>query len=101
MIKKRPLGIPTIVDRIVQQWYVYEFIKPYVMKRFIFDTYACLDNKGTHFAVRKVKNYMQLMKRQYNSYYVLKCDVKSFFNSIDKNILYDNIKKTNFIYKFM
>ena len=41
-------------DRIVQQWYVEEFIKPFFIKRFIDDSYACIDNKGTHKAVKKL-----------------------------------------------
>ena len=83
MVKSLPF-----VDRIVQQWYIYEFIKPYIYKRFIDDTCACIDKKGTHYAVNKVEKYMRLMKRKYNKYYILKCDVKKFFYSIDKEILF-------------
>lgn len=74
-------------DRVVHQWYVEEFIKPYFFKRFIKDTYACLDGRGTHKAVVTVQKYMRKMKREYNEYYVLKCDVKKYFYSIDKEIL--------------
>ena len=74
-------------DRVVHQWYVEEFIKPYFCKRFISDTYACLDNKGTHRAVLKIQQMMRLMKQKYGKYYILKCDVKKFFYSIDKSIL--------------
>lgn len=74
-------------DRVVHQWYVEEFIKPYFFKRFIKDTYACLDNRGTHKAVEVVQRYMRKMKREYGEYYVLKCDVKKYFYSIDKKIL--------------
>ena len=38
-------------DCIVHQWYVEEFIKPHFYPRFIKDTYACLDNRGTHKAI--------------------------------------------------
>lgn len=74
-------------DRVVHQWYVEEFIKPYFFKRFINDTYACLDGRGTHKAVEVVQKYMRKMKRQYGEYYVLKCDVRKYFYSIDKQIL--------------
>ncbi len=74
-------------DRVVHQWYVEEFIKPYFYKRFISDTYACLDGRGTHKAVLAVQKYMRIMKNKYGDYYVLKCDIKKYFYSIDKKIL--------------
>lgn len=80
-------------DRIVHQWYVEEFIKPYFYKRFIKDTYACLDNKGSHLAAKNTQKYMRKMMKQYGSYYVLKCDVKKYFYTIDKGILKDILKR--------
>lgn len=80
-------------DRIVHQWYVEEFIKPYFLKRFINDTYACIENKGTHRAVLKTQKYMRIMKRKFNNYYILKCDIKKYFYSIDKDILINILKK--------
>ncbi len=80
-------------DRVVHQWYVEEFIKPYYFKRFISDTYACLDERGTHAAVFAIQKKMRRMKRKYPSYYVLKCDVKKYFYSIDKHILLEILKR--------
>ncbi len=74
-------------DRVVHQWYIEEFIKPYYFKRFIKDTYACLDGRGTHAAVFNLQKKMRLMKRKYGTYYVLKCDIKKYFYSINKDIL--------------
>lgn len=79
-------------DRVVHQWYVEEFIKPYFFPRLINHTFACLDNRGTHSAVNLTKRYMKTMKRKYGSYYVLKCDVKKYFYSIDKVILLQILK---------
>lgn len=76
------------VDRIVHQWYVEEFIIPYIVPKFINDTYACIKDKGTHKAVDKVQYYMRIMKRKYGQYYILKCDIKKYFYNIDRNILY-------------
>ncbi len=80
-------------DRVVHQWYVEEFIKPYFLKRFIRDTFACLDGRGTHEAVKRVQKQMRCMKRKYYSYYVLKCDVKKYFYTIDKKILMSILSK--------
>ena len=57
-------------DRIVQQWYIYEFIKPYIMNKFISTTCACIDGRGTHYAVKLTQKYMRAMKRKYHNYYI-------------------------------
>jgi len=76
-------------DRIVQQWYIYEFIKPYIIPRLIDTTCACIDNRGAHYAVKLTQKYMRIMKRKYNEYYILKLDIKKYFYNIDKGILYN------------
>lgn len=80
-------------DRVVHQWYVHEFIKPYIEPKFIIDSYACLENRGTHKAVEKLQYYMRIMKRKYGSYYIIKCDIKKFFYSIHKETLFLIMKK--------
>lgn len=76
-------------DRLVQQWYIYEFIKPYIIPRLINTTCACIDGRGTHYAVLLVDKYMNIMKRKYNNYYILKLDIKKYFYNIDRSILYN------------
>lgn len=80
-------------DRVVHQWYVYEFIKPFIEPKFIRDSYACLENRGTHKAVERLQYYMRIMKHKYGSYYIIKCDIKKFFYNIDKKILFEIMKK--------
>ena len=45
--KKRLILALPYPDRIVHQWYVEEFIKPYYIPRFIADSYACIPKRGT------------------------------------------------------
>ena len=66
-------------DRIIHQWYIEEFIKPFMIKRFISDTYACLDNRGTLSSAKKTQKYMRKMQKKHGNYYVLQCDIKKFF----------------------
>lgn len=76
-------------DRIVHQWYIEEFIKPYYIPRFIRDSYACIPGRGSHAAVDKTQRYMRTMNRQYDGqYYILKMDIAKFFNHIDPEILF-------------
>lgn len=81
-------------DRIVHQWYVEEFIKPIYVPRFIKDTYACIENKGTHLCSKVTQKYMRNMKKKYGNYYILKADIKKYFYSINKDILFNILKRT-------
>lgn len=80
-------------DRIVQQWYIEEFIKPYILPRFISTSCACIEKKGTLFSVNLCQKYMRIMKKNKGNYYVLKCDIKKYFYNINKDILYNIMKK--------
>lgn len=86
--KKRLIKALPYRDRIVHQWYVEEFVKPYIIPRFIDTTFACLTDRGTHKAVDKVQEYLRKYERKYKNYWILKCDIKGFFYNIDQNILY-------------
>ena len=91
--KERIIQALPFVDRIVHQWYVEEFIKPYIVPKFIFASYACLSNKGTHKAVDDLQKQMRIMWRNTKNFWILKCDIKKFFNSISPNILYSIMQK--------
>mgnify|MGYP003372740706 CR=1 FL=1 len=91
--KERIIQALPYKDRIVHQWYIEEFIKPYIIPRFIRTTFACLDNKGTHHAVEEVQNQMKSFKTNHDNFWVLKCDIKKFFYNINPYILYNIMKK--------
>jgi len=91
--KQRVIKSLPYVDRVVHQWYVEEFIKPYMMPRFITHTYACLPERGGHKAVDDLQRMMRIMKRNYGNYYVLKCDISGYFYNINRHILYDIMKR--------
>lgn len=91
--KERTIKSLPYVDRVVHQWYVEEFIKPYILPSFISTSYACLENKGTHNAVAKIQEYMRIFKRNQGDFWILKCDIRKFFYSIDPVILFEIMKK--------
>jgi retron-type reverse transcriptase len=91
--KEREIKALPYKDRIVHQWYVEEFIKPYILPRFINTSFACITNKGTHKAVNTVQSQMRIFKRNNGDFWVLKCDIKKFFYSINPCILFDIMKK--------
>ena len=91
--KERTIKSLPYKDRVVHQWYVEEFIKPFYVPRFIRDTYACIDNRGSHVCSKKCQEYMLKMKKRYGNYYVLKGDIQKYFYSIRKDILFDLLSR--------
>lgn len=91
--KQRIIKSLPYVDRVVHQWYVEEFIKPYIVPKFICTSFACLKNKGTHKAAAQIEKYIRQYKRVNDSFWILKCDIKKFFYTIDRQILFNILKK--------
>lgn len=91
--KKRIIRKLPFIDRVVHQWYVEEFIKPYFIPRFINDSYACIKDRGTLKAVLNVKKDMKIVSRKYSTYYIVKMDIHKYFDSIDKEILFIILKR--------
>lgn len=73
---KRPLGIPTVGDRIVQGA-VRQVIEPIFEKEFAQHSYGFRPGKGCKDALRRVE---QLLKSGHR--YVVDADLKSYFDSI-------------------
>lgn len=92
--KERIIQALPFKDRVVQQWYVEEFIKPIYVPKFINDTYACIEERGVHSAVKKFQKYMHNKSKITNEFYILKCDISKFFYSIDKDKLFEIIQKS-------
>ena len=82
--KKRLISAAPYRDRVVQHA-LCNIIEPIFDKLFIFDTYACRKNKGSHQAVARFKRFCR------SNNYVLKCDIKNYFASINHGILYQLI----------
>ncbi len=80
-------------DRIVHQWIVEEFIKPYITPRLIETTFACIVNRGTHASANQMQRYMRRLYNKNIDYWVLKCDIRKFFYSINPEILYKILQK--------
>jgi retron-type reverse transcriptase len=94
--KTRAIAAPDIRDRVVQHALV-SVIQPLFEKQFIYDTYACREGKGTHFAASRLKRFLMAVRCRYGkdrSIYVLQCDIHKFFQSISWDNLLAIIEKT-------
>ena len=91
--KERVIKALPYPDRIVHQWYVEEFIKPYILPKFISTSFACIPERGTHRSAQQIEKYMRIFKRNYGDFWVLKCDISKFFYSINPRTLFNIMKK--------
>ena len=82
----RPLGIPTIEDRIAQQ-VVVSVLTPILEPIFKEDSYGYRPGKGAHQAVAKAK------ERCYVNPWVLDMDIRKFFDTINHELLMKAVRK--------
>ena len=78
--KPRLISAAPFRDRVVHHA-VTQVLEPIFEKRFSQDSFACRKGLGTHRAIAKAKQGM----RRYR--FVLKCDIRKYFPSIDHDIL--------------
>ena len=81
-------------DRVVQHALCDEVLAPLIDKKLIYDNAACRLNKGTHFAIRRLTGFLQEYYRKYGADgYILKCDIRKYFNNIDHEILWEKLDR--------
>lgn len=91
--KLRKIEKSIYLDRIVHRWVVDNFLETYFVPTFINTSYACLKGRGMHKACLDVQKAMQHLERTWKDYYILKMDVRKYFQNIDKGILYKILVK--------
>lgn len=84
--KTRLISAAPYFDRVIHHALI-TIIEPVIGKSFICDSYACVKDKGTHKAVFRYRDY----QKKYP--YVLKCDIKKYFQNIDHEILFLQVRR--------
>lgn len=84
--KKRMIMALQFRDRVVQ-WAIYRQINPLFDKGFIFDSYACRKEKGSHTALDRLQYWMRQCDRRPGQWYSLKMDISKFFYRVNHEIL--------------
>ena len=81
-------------DRIVHHL-IYNYISPIFERLFIYDSYSCREGKGTSCGIKRLDHFIRSCSRNYSrDCHILKIDIKGYFMSMDRNILYQKIEKT-------
>ena len=85
--KPRDIHKASVRDRLVHHA-IYCILYPFFDRTFIVDSYSCREGKGTHRAMNKFRSYaFKVSKNHTQTAWVLKCDIRKFFASIDQEIL--------------
>ena len=90
--KPREIFAADFRDRVVHHLFVRE-LSLFADRRFIADSFACRQGRGTHTAVSRLRQFMRNAGSREKKLYFLQIDVKTFFPSIDKNILFGIVEQ--------
>lgn len=91
--KTRNIHKATVSDRLLH-YAIYRQLYPFFDKTFIFDSYSCRLEKGTHKAIVRFNQFfLKVSRNNAKTCWVLKGDVRKFFASIDHKILINILKE--------
>lgn len=87
--KPRDIHKANVRDRLLHHA-LYRTLYPFFDRTFISDSYSCRKGKGTHRAMLQFQAFAaKVSKNNTRTCWVLKCDIRKFFASIDHQILKD------------
>lgn len=93
--KKRPLGIPTAVDRVIQQATA-QILNPIFEEKFSDNSYGFRPNRSAHQAIRKCKEYMD---KGYK--WAVDIDLEKYFDTVNHDkligLVYKEVKDVRVI----
>jgi group II intron reverse transcriptase/maturase len=85
--RMRPLGIPTVTDRVVQQR-LKDILEPIFEEIFLEGSHGYRPGKDAHQAMRKVEGYLE---RGYS--WLVDADIQGFFDHVNHGILMDLVRE--------
>lgn len=84
---ERELGIPTVVDRLIQQALL-QVLQPLIDPSFSEHSYGFRPGRSAHMAVKRAQGYVQAGKR-----FVVDVDLEKFFDRVQHDVLMDRLGK--------
>ena len=84
----RPLGIPTVIDRLIQQA-VAQILSPIYEKQFHENSYGFRPQRGCHNAIKQCQNYINQGYK-----YVVDMDLEKFFDTVNQSKLIEVLGRT-------
>ncbi|MFH1608794.1 MAG: reverse transcriptase/maturase family protein, partial [Patescibacteria group bacterium] len=91
--KPRDIHKATVRDRLLHHA-IYRVLYLYFDNKFVYDSYSCRKNKGTHKAIYRFESFIRkVSKNNTKQCWILKCDIRKFFANIDHDILKSILEK--------
>ncbi|MBI3273945.1 MAG: group II intron reverse transcriptase domain-containing protein [Candidatus Colwellbacteria bacterium] len=85
--KPRNIHKASVRDRVLHHA-ICRLLYPFFDFTFVHDSYSCRVGKGTHKALNRFRQFSQAVSQNHTrTCWVLKCDIKKFFASIDQHVL--------------
>ncbi|MCE9585413.1 RNA-dependent DNA polymerase [Candidatus Nomurabacteria bacterium] len=85
--KPRDIHKAVVRDRLLHHG-IYRILYPFFDRKFIYDSYSCRLNKGTHKAMQRFESFTRKVSKNHTkTCWILKCDIRKFFANIDHQIL--------------
>jgi len=89
---KREIFASNFRDRVVHHL-IYNYTASILEKTFINDSYSCRKGKGTHYGIKRIDRFIRSCSMNYSKdCYILKLDIKGYFMSINRKVLYQQVK---------
>jgi retron-type reverse transcriptase len=86
--KKRKMGIPTVIDRLIQQA-INQVLTPFYERQFLSDSYGFRPKRSAHDALRKVQTYAD------SGYiYAVDMDLEQYFDTVNRSKLIEVLSRT-------
>lgn len=90
--KRRHIHKASVCDRVLHHA-IHRVLYPIFDQSFIFDSYSSRKGKGTHKAIGRFRKFAyKLSQNNTKTVWILKCDIRKFFDSVDQEILLSIIK---------
>jgi RNA-directed DNA polymerase len=90
---KREIFAADFQDRIIHH-FIFNYINSIFENSFINDSYSCRKGKGTSYGIKRLNHFIRSCSLNYSkNCYILKLDIKGYFMSINKDILYKKIEE--------
>ncbi len=91
--KPRHIHKASVRDRLVHHS-IYRILYPLFDRFFIHDSYSCRKDKGAHRAINRFRQFSRIVSRNNTkTAWVLKCDIRKFFATIDHAVLMTILQK--------
>ena len=91
---KREVFAADFRDRIIHHL-LFNYISPIFERVFINDCYSCRKGRGTLYGIKRLDKHIRSCSQNYaQDCYVLKLDLQGYFMNINRQVLFDLVRKT-------